>query len=87
MPEPTILPLSYGPTALCLRLRDGTSTYRVSWPVLAREVSGRPDAEAVTLHHQADGTLSVSVDNDDLDIKNFSTVNKIAEFIKSKQGI
>ena len=61
------LPLSYGPTAFFLRIRDGNQAYHVKWSWLACAISGRSSlGSAVSVHHQLDSTISVSVDDNEM---------------------
>ncbi len=55
---PVILPLSYGPDALCLRVEGGV--IQVPWILLANELAGTPGAP-VTVHHQVNGRILISV--------------------------
>jgi hypothetical protein len=75
------LPISYGPDAVCLRLDNGERTFRVPWVTLGCAVSGRDtyNVEAVTVHHQLDGTISVSVDDDELKVFSPSSFAELCE--------
>ena len=57
---PTILPLSFGPDAFCLRLEAGNETISIPWVLLANELTGDPKA-AVTVHQQTNGKILVTV--------------------------
>ena len=59
-----LLPLSYGPDAICLRLDGGHRTYQMPWMDLGVVITDRTDVQAVTAHHLADGKIGVSVDED-----------------------
>ena len=54
---PAILPLSYGPDAMCLRMDAGVII--VPWVLLASELTGDPKA-LVTVHQQTNGTLRIT---------------------------
>jgi len=59
-----ILPLSYGPDAVCLRSDGGNTTHCLSWDTLGRLVShGFRTGGAITIHHQrVSGNYTITVD-------------------------
>jgi hypothetical protein len=61
MAQKIMIPLSVGPSAICLR-RTGLSTLSLSWKALGRALTEGEPVEFVTLHLLSDGHFKVSVD-------------------------